>query len=95
MAETPGLGDKIIKDPAFLANFQALDARLNERGDALANPIRTVKHGARRNPWEIDAISGATISSVAVGRAINASAAELLPALHPLLPQLQTEDPSP
>ena len=31
-------------------------------------PIKTVKHGSKKNPWEIDAISGATISSRAVGR---------------------------
>ena len=41
--ETPGLGDKIIKDEDFLANFAALDASLTEDGSALANPIEAVK----------------------------------------------------
>ena len=77
--ETPGLGDKIDFDPAFMKNFKALDARVNAAGDALANPIQTVKHGTKSNPWEIDAISGATISSAALGRALNASAQRIVP----------------
>src|SRR5690606_10497165 len=55
--ETPGFGDKLITDAAFNANFEALDARLNADKSALANPIVTVKHGTKKNPWEIDAIS--------------------------------------
>jgi len=77
--ETPGLGDKIDHDPEFLKNLEALDASLNAGGDALANPIVTVKHGSKKNPWEIDAISGATISSAALGRALNASAQLIVP----------------
>jgi len=92
MVETPGLGDKIIRDAGFLANFTALDARLNEDGTALANPIVTVKHGRKQHDWEIDAISGATISSVAVGKAINASADRDLPRLLPDLDQLDAAD---
>jgi electron transport complex protein RnfG len=79
MAETPGLGDKIITDADFVANFEALDATV--AGDALANPIVTVKSGTKNNPWEIDAISGATVSSNAVGKALNLSAQRLLPLL--------------
>ena len=82
MVETPGLGDKVTKDPAFLANFQALEAKLNEARNALENAIVTVSHGKKTHPWQIDAISGATISSKAVGKAINNSAAQLLPTLH-------------
>ncbi len=79
--ETPGLGDKIDFDPEFLKNFQALDARVDARGEALAHAIVTVKHGTKANPWEIDAISGATISSNALGRALNASAQRIVPAV--------------
>ncbi len=89
MAETPGLGDRIMKDHAFLKNFESLDARLDPSGESLLNPIVTVKHGAKRNPWEIDAISGATISSRAVGKALNRSARKLLPAIHPLLQRIR------
>ena len=91
MAETPGLGDKILTDKNFLANFDALDARLNSEQTALENSIVTVKSGSKKNPWEIDAISGATITSKAVGKAINLGAQDLLPKLIPLLPQLQKQ----
>ncbi len=89
MAETPGLGDKIIKDANFQANFDALDARVDMSQMALVNPIVTVKHGTKQHPWEIDAISGATISAKAVGKALNQSAQALLPKLLPLMQQLR------
>lgn len=79
--ETPGLGDKIGTDPAFLANFEALDAKLNSEKTGLANAIVTVKHGTKSQPWEIDAISGATVSSKAIGRMLNESTQTLLPRL--------------
>lgn len=90
MSETPGLGDKILVDENFLANFDALDARLSDDKQSLKNPIITVKQGSKMNPWEIDAISGATITSQAVGKAINQGAQQLLPRLYPHLQQLQT-----
>ena len=85
MAETPGLGDKIITDDNFQANFDALDVRLNQEKTGLANPVILVKPGTRKHAWEIDGISGATISSRAVARAIQVSAQDLLPRLVPLL----------
>ena len=78
--ETPGLGDKILKDASFLANFEALDAALTAAG-TLRNPIEVVKHGRKQRPWQIDGITGATISSVAVGAIIGASAEQTLPVL--------------
>jgi electron transport complex protein RnfG len=79
MTETPGLGDKIAKDPAFLNNFHALDARLNDTGNGLLHAITTVKHGKKTKPWQIDAISGATISSNAIGKMLNASGQYIIP----------------
>lgn len=61
--ETPGLGDKIIKDQDFVSNFDAL---------AVDPQIEVTKKG-RTKPNEVDAISGATISSKAVVRIINES----------------------
>lgn len=63
--ETPGLGDKIEKDRGFVAQF-----------DGAPPPLAAVKRatGAR---GEIDAISGATISSRAVVRIINRSLAPI------------------
>lgn len=89
MAETPGIGDKIAKDPAFQENFSALDVRLNSAGSGLAHDIVMVKHGTKSEPWQIDAISGATISSRAVARMLNDSAQQLLPQIFPHIDQLQ------
>lgn len=88
MRETPGIGDRIITDHDFLANFNALDVKLNADLSALANEVKTVKHGTKANPWQIDAIAGATITSRAVGKAINDSAQALLPRLVPNLDKL-------
>ena len=79
--ETPGLGDKVELEPHFLANFEALDARLNEEGTALANPIVTVKQGEKTEPWQIDGITGATITSDAIGVILNKGASEWVPLL--------------
>lgn len=89
MRETPGIGDKIITDQAFLKNFEALDVRVNTEMTALANAVKTVKHGSKSNAWQIDAIAGATVTSKAVGRGINESAQKLLPRLVPRIGELQ------
>jgi electron transport complex protein RnfG len=87
--ETPGFGDKLQTDPDFLANFKSLDARLNGDKNGLANAIVTVKHGTKTQPWQVDAISGATVSSRAVGRALNDSASQVLPVLLPRVEELR------
>ena len=89
MRETPGIGDKIYTDQAFLKNFEALDAKLAADLKGLANAIKVVKHGTKQNAWEIDAIAGATVTSKAVGRGINESAQRLLPLLVPNLDKLK------
>jgi electron transport complex protein RnfG len=71
--ETPGLGDKIEKDENFLANFIALDVSLDASLEKLSNPVDPVKNGSKENPWEVDCITGATITSKAVGNIINNS----------------------
>jgi electron transport complex protein RnfG len=88
MRETPGIGDKILTDKDFLANFKALDVRLKDDLSALANDVRVVKHGSKTQPWQIDAISGATVTSRAVGKGVNDAAQILLPRLAPKLDQL-------
>lgn len=57
--ETPGLGDKIIKDAHFQTNFVAL---------AIEPEIISVKPGSKQAPNEVETITGATISSKAVTR---------------------------
>lgn len=63
--ETPGLGDRIIRDPVFHANFVALD---------VSREVAFVSGGGREHPWQIDGISGATVSSRAVATAIQRGA---------------------
>lgn len=81
MKETPGLGDKIGIDKAFQANFKNLQAKLDAAMQKLEHAIVTVKHGTKKNPWEVDAISGATISSRAVGVMLNRSANAFVPVI--------------
>ena len=61
--ETPGLGDKIFKDQVWVDAFRTL---------AVDPELEAVKDGAA-TPNEVDAITGATISSVAVVKIINAA----------------------
>jgi len=94
--ETPGIGDKVDSsksnvDKDFMANFKALDAKLNADKTALANGIKAVKHGTKTSPWQIDAISGATITSRAVANGINDSAKALLPKLVPQLDKIRSK----
>ena len=79
--ETPGLGDKVETDPTFLENFTCLNAKLSEDGTTVLHPIETVKHGKKTESWQIDAISGATITSTAIGRALKDSTRSMLPLL--------------
>lgn len=62
--ETPGLGDKIFKDKHFVSNFTAL---------AVDPDIETTKTGAKTKPNQVETITGATISSKAVIRALQKS----------------------
>lgn len=79
--ETPGLGSKIETDKAFLENFKLLDVTLTDDQSALAHSIETVKAGKKTQPWQIDMVTGATISSQAVGRILQNSASNWLPLL--------------
>jgi electron transport complex protein RnfG len=79
--ETPGLGDKIATDPAFLGNFEHLDVSLDEAGATPLHPIESVKHGDKQHPWQVDGITGATISSVAIATILRNSTAWWIPRL--------------
>lgn len=71
--ETPGLGDRISKDKDFARNFLALDVSIASDPTQIKHSIEVVKHGTKATPWQIDAITGATVSSRAVGAALNDS----------------------
>ncbi|MBI4539941.1 MAG: RnfABCDGE type electron transport complex subunit G [Gemmatimonadetes bacterium] len=69
--ETPGLGDKILKDEHFITEFEGAE-----------HPLVGVKIGSGKGgPQEVDMITGATISSRAVIRAINGRLERLGPLL--------------
>jgi electron transport complex protein RnfG len=91
MRETPGIGDKILTNHEFLANFKSLDVKLNADLTALANEVKAVKHGTKTKPWQIDAIAGATVTSRAVGKGINDAAQALLPKLVPNLEKMKAK----
>ena len=79
--ETPGLGDRIASYPPFLRNFQALDVTLDREQSSLLHAVTAVKEGRKTAAWQIDGITGATISSKAVASILQASAARLLPVI--------------
>jgi electron transport complex protein RnfG len=87
MRETPGLGDRVRSDPDFLNNFQDLDATIVDGKPA--HPVKVVKHGSKKNAWEIDAISGATISSRAVGKLIGTSVQDVIPVVRKNLDRIE------
>jgi electron transport complex protein RnfG len=62
--ETPGLGDKIFKDISFVSGFLGL---------SVVPEIVAVKKGEKVKANEVEAITGATISSKAVVRLLNKS----------------------
>jgi electron transport complex protein RnfG len=84
--ETPGLGDKIYKDPEFRKNFFDL---------AVAPAVKAVKPGSKSAPNEIDAITGATISSKAVASIINEAHKQWIGLLPPHGNEPKLEDPPP
>ncbi len=80
--ETPGLGDKIFKDQAFVDQFFA----------GPETPLVGVKAGAGKGkPNEIDTITGATISSKVVIDIINHGLEEWRPVIDKGIPQAPTE----
>jgi electron transport complex protein RnfG len=74
--ETPGLGDKIQRDPAFIGQFAGASV-----------PLVGVRSGKRAGPREVDMITGATISSRAVIRIINNALARLGPLMEAYAPE--------
>lgn len=70
--ETPGLGDKIITDQDFVADFERLEVEPK---------IEAITRGEGTEPNQVDCITGATISSKAVVAIMNDSMDEWLPIL--------------
>jgi len=85
--ETPGLGDRIYKDEEFVAQFRDL---------AVEPEVVLVKEEPTA-PNQVDAITGATISSTAVVKIVNAGNEEWLARLEssPVPPLAGPEAPAP
>ena len=77
--ETPGLGDRVENDERWLENFESLTVELAAGGTALLHGIEFVKRGDKRDAWQIEGITGATITSRAIAEMLAASAAERIP----------------
>lgn len=73
--ETPGLGDRVESDPQWLRNFERLDVALSDDGGSLLHPIEFTKSGQKQHPWQIDGITGATVTSRAIADMLARSAA--------------------
>lgn len=86
--ETPGLGDKIGLDPVFLANFERLEVLFDTATAAIVHPLEMAKHGEKQHPWQIDAITGATVSSRAITDILRRSTALWVPKVKPQLAEL-------
>jgi electron transport complex protein RnfD len=79
--ETPGLGDRVESDKNFLKNFDRLDVKVTPEGDHLIHSIEFVKPGNKKHDWQIDGISGATITSRTVTKIIGEGAEKWVPQL--------------
>ena len=90
--ETPGLGDRVETEAHFIANFEKLDATVTLEGKSLLHPIVTVKQGAKTEAWQIDGITGATITSEAIGEILNDSANAWVPVLEQNAPAMSTRE---
>ncbi|MCC5871495.1 MAG: FMN-binding protein [Gammaproteobacteria bacterium] len=86
--ETPGLGARIVDDPRFLAAFEALELKFDDRGR-----VRTLQIAANARPGagEIDGITGATVSVRAVARIVSSSLKRWLPAFDGAYPALRED----
>ena len=83
--ETPGLGARIVDDPRFLAAFEALELKFDDRGRVRALQIAA---NARPEAGEIDGITGATVSARAVARIVSSSLDRWLPEFDGAYPEL-------
>lgn len=86
--ETPGLGARIVDDPAFRAGFEQLELQFDDHGQVRALQVSA---NARPGRGEIDAITGATVSVRAVARIVSSSLERWLPQFDGRYPEL-TED---
>jgi electron transport complex protein RnfG len=90
--DTPGFGDKktVEGKKDFMANFKDLSVKVTADKSAIVHPIETVKHGTKTEPWQVDAMSGATFSSRGIGNGLRAATDELIPLIQQHLSELES-----
>lgn len=77
--ETPGLGDRVETDQTFNDTITGLDVALDEPGTTLVNPITFVQGRAPLDRWEVDGVTGATVTSRAIVAILSASTLQWVP----------------
>lgn len=77
--ETPGLGDRVESDESFLAKFSDLSVALDSTGTSIANPIVFIAQRTPEEPWQVDGVTGATITSGAIVSILSSSASKWVP----------------
>lgn len=77
--ETPGLGDWVAVDKRFHQQIANLGVALSITGDEVLNPIVFVAGRAGVNPWEVDGVTGATVTSRAITNIISESSGHWIP----------------
>lgn len=87
--ETPGLGSKIETDKSFRKKLSHLDVTVNVSDYTLRHPVEVVNNGDNARDWQIDTITGATISSRTVGRMVANSTAQWIPKIKARLEDFQ------
>jgi electron transport complex protein RnfG len=90
--DTPGFGDKksVEGNEKFMANFKDLSVKVTADKTKVAHPIETVKHGTKTEPWQVDAMSGATFSSRGIGNGLRAATDKLVPLIQQHLSELES-----
>jgi electron transport complex protein RnfG len=90
--DTPGFGDKktVEHNARFMANFKDLSVEVTPDKKAIAHPIETVKFGTKTEPWQVDAMSGATFSSRGIGNGLRAATDKLIPLIQQHLSELES-----
>jgi electron transport complex protein RnfG len=77
--ETPGLGDRVETDKTFHDRIVGLEVALDESGVKLANPIAFVQGRSQLDPWEVDGVTGATVTSRAIVSILSGSTVQWVP----------------
>lgn len=77
--ETPGLGDRVETDQNFHDTIIGLNVALDESGAMLANSITFVQGQSQLEPWEVDGVTGATVTSRAIVSILSGSTVQWLP----------------